>query len=187
MSVYLPSSVAAEASPSTLRPSSIEGSLRDGELIGDVAQRLLLQPHTNPILREDALSRGMRDIHLGGMDPILYADLVGETSHSVNVRRLDSQNLYEITCDSWSPQFASTFCNALITALQEQPSGPTESSAETQSARAVDEATGPGLQIYPHWYLISAAGLAIGCLVGILLGFVQRSKPEPTEETESTE
>ena len=189
VSVYMPSAVASGANGSVLSApggGSQEASLLNGALTGKVAERLLMLPHSNPILRQDAASRLLRDLDLGGAETILYANLVVETSHQVKVRRLQSENLYEITCDSWSPQFAATFCNELIKALEEQPSTPMPSRLRGTSVRAVDAADGPGIQIYPRWYLTSAAGLAVGCLIGILVGFVERTKPEPVQEDEAT-
>jgi hypothetical protein len=146
-----------------------------------VAERLLAQPH-KPILRQDVLSRGLRALHLGGNETILYANLVAETARQVKVTHLQPQNLYAITCDSWSAQFAATFCNELTDSLNDQPSGGAISTAEP--ARTIDAALGPGKQIYPRWYLIGSLGLAIGCLVGVLLGFVQRPLPQSIQETD---
>ncbi len=90
VSVYLPSAVAGATNSSTGSPEAL---LRNGKLTEEVAQRLLVQPHPNPILREDAISRGMRDLNLGGRETILYANLVEETAHEVKVRHLEPQNL----------------------------------------------------------------------------------------------
>jgi hypothetical protein len=190
VSVYLPPTIAgatdlgANASPSLpgeLHSGSRGESLLKGELTEKVAQRLLAQPHTEPILRQDALSRGMRDLKMGGNETILYADLVAETVRQVKVTHLQPQNLYEVTCDSWSAQFAATFCNELTGSLVDQPSAATSSQQGVEPARIVDAASQAGNLIYPHWYLQGSAGLAGGCLVGVLLGFVKRSGSKPVE------
>lgn len=177
VSVYLPPA-ATTAANSAANPS--EASLRDGRLTEQVAQRLLVRPLGSAILRQDAISRGLRDLHLGGAETILYANLVAATAHQVTVKRIEPQNLYEITCDSWSPQFAATFCNELISVLEEHPSQP-----GADAVRAVDAATGPGIQVYPQWNLQGAAGLAVGTLVGVLLGFVKRPSPKAIAEDEN--
>lgn len=189
VSVYLPSAPATTTDPGSssnpFLPTSPETSLRDGRLAGRVAERLLLRPHGNPILRQDAISRGLRDLHLGGMEPILYANLVAETNQQIKVRRVEPQNLYEITCDSWSPQFSATFCNELIAGLEEQTSSTSASHAAGDSVRTVDAATGPGIQVYPRWFLVGFVGLACGILAGFLVGFSKRSKPESVADGES--
>jgi hypothetical protein len=174
VSVYLPSSFAGASNPLA----------NSRGLAERVAERLLPMPHQNPILRQDTVSRGMRDLHLGGSEPILYADLVAETAHQVTVRQLPSNNLYEITCDSWSPRFATTFCNELVEELDEQLGDALSSPRGVESGHIVDSAIDPGIQIYPHWYLQSLAGLAIGCLVGVSVGFVKRSPTQAVPEEE---
>jgi len=189
VSVYMPSippnATDVESSSNPLRRASQEASLREGKLTGEVAERLLLRPHVNPILRQDAISRGLRDLHLGGTEPILYANLVAETAQQVKVRRVEPQNLYEITCDSWSPQFATTFCNELIAALEGQSSWASASQPAGDSVRTVDAATGPGIQVYPRWSFVGFAGFAVGILAGILVGFIKQSKPEAVADLET--
>jgi hypothetical protein len=184
VSVDLPSTIASTTNPGANinGPSSgsRELSLLNGELTEKVAERLLAQPH-KPILRQDVLSRGMRDLHLGGNETILYADLVAETARQVKVAHLQPQNLYAITCDSWNAQFAATFCNELTDSLNDQPS---DAISAPGPARTIDAALGPGTQIYPHWYLLGSLGLAVGCLAGVLLGFVQRPVPQPIQQTD---
>jgi hypothetical protein len=193
VSVYLPSTIAGATDPSANASGSLPGvlhsgsrgeSLLNGGLTEKVAQRLLAQPHTEPILRQDVLSRGMRDLRLGGNETILYADLVAETARQVKVTHLQPQNLYAVTCDSWSAQFAATFCNKLTDSLVDQSPAaiPTQEGAEP--ARIVDAASQAGSLIYPHWYIQGSAGLAGGCLVGVLLGFVKRSGSKPVENND---
>ena len=185
VSLYLPSAIAGASNPSAddggsgsgaARAAFLDEALRSGEVTQRVAEHLLAGSHPNPILRQDALSRGMRDLELGGRETILYADLVAETAQLVKVRHLQSQNLYEVTCDSWSSQFAATFCNEFIDVLNEEPSDAVFSQPATEPVRSVDTAIGPGVQVYPHWYRQGVLGLAVGTLVGILLGFVKRPK-----------
>jgi capsular polysaccharide biosynthesis protein len=121
----------------------------------------------------------MRDLHLGGNETILYADLVSETARKIKVARLQPQNLYAITCDSWSAQFAATFCNALTTTLDDQSPGAISSPENPEPARTVDAALQPGVQVYPRWYLQGSVGLAVGCLVGFLCGFFKRLPSKP--------
>ena len=184
VSVYLPSVTAGATDSSANKSSSLPGVLHSGSrgesLVNDgltekVAQRLLAWPHTEPILRQDVLSRGMRDLHLGGTESILYADLVAETARRVKVAHLPPQNLYEVTCDSWSAQFAAIFCNQLTGSLVEQASAAIPPPESTEPARIVDAASQAGSMVYPHWYLQGFAGLAGGCLIGILVGFVKRT------------
>jgi hypothetical protein len=193
VSVYLPSTIAGATDPSANASSSLPGvlhsgsrgeSLLNGGLTEEVAQRLLARPHTEPILRQDVLSRGMRDLNFGGSETILYADLVAETARQVKVTYLQPQNLYEVTCDSWSAQFAAIFCNQLTDSLVDQPSAATSSQEGTEPARIVDAASPAGSLVYPHWYLQGFAGLAGGCLVGVLLGFVKRPGSKPVEEND---
>ena len=190
VSVYLPSTVAAatdpgtnasSSSPAALHSGSRGESLLNGELTEKVSQRLLARPHTEPILRQDVVSRGMRDLKMGGNETILYADLVAETARQVKVTHLKPQNIYEVTCDSWSAQFAATFCNELTASLVDQPSAAISSQEGIEPARIVDAASQAGSLIYPHWYLQGLAGLAGGCLVGVLLGFVKRPASKPVE------
>lgn len=193
VSVYLPSAIAGANNPlassggtasSAFRSSSEGSPLRNGELTERTAERLLALPHPNPIFKQDALSRGMRDLHLGGNETILYADLVADTAHQVRVRQLPSPNLYEISCDSWSARFATTFCNELMDVLDEQLGGALSSQQGIEPGAIVDKAVGPGIQIYPRWYLVGLAGLAVGCLAGIAVGFVKRPIPDANQEQE---
>ncbi len=188
VSVYLPSAIAggkdpkanaSGASPGVLHSGSRGESLLNGGLTEKVTQSLLAQPHSAAILRQDVLSRTMRDLHLGGNETILYADLVAETAREVKVTHLPPQDLYEVTCESWSAQFAALFCNQLTDSLIDQPSAATPSPEGAEPARIVDAASQPGSPVYPHWYVQGFAGLAGGCLIGVLLGFVKRKKLKP--------
>jgi hypothetical protein len=165
VSVFVPSASDAATAVS----GSEEEMLRDGTLTQRVGQRLLLQPHSNPILRQDALSRALRDLDIGGRETILYASLVADTEHEVKIRSLQTPGVFEITCDSWSSQFAATFCNALVDTIDQQ-------TGET-SARKIDAAVSPGLQIYPRWSLQSILGLACGCILGALYGLIRYARP----------
>jgi hypothetical protein len=188
VSVYLPFAAAntidGDASSNPAHGSQL-ATLRNGTLAGEVAKRLLLRSHGRPILRQDAVSRGLRDLHLGGTEPILYADLVAETAEHVKVRRVETQNVYEISCDSWSPQMATTFCNELTAVLE----GPSTSTLGTQPAdvlvHTVDAATGAGTQIYPRWFFVGFVGLMAGILVGSLVGLIKQSFPSAISEEES--
>jgi hypothetical protein len=193
VSVFLPTTISittdAGANPAgplsgILNPGSQDSSPLKEELKEKVADRLLAWPHPKPILRQDVLSRGMRDLHLGETEPILYADLVAETARQVRVTHLEPQNLYAITCDSWDARFAAIFCNELTNSLDaDQPSGATSSPESAAPGRTIDAAVRPGNQVYPHWYLQGSAGLAIGCLLGVLVGFIKRpSKPAPEDD-----
>jgi hypothetical protein len=160
--VYMPSGDAATST------GSRDGALMNGELTGLVAQRLLSEPHPKPILREDVLSRGMRDLHMGGDEPILYADLVSETARQVKIMHLEPANVFEVTCDSWSAEFATAFCNELGNSMTASGAGGDHTAAE--SAHTIDTASNPGNQVYPHWYLQGSIGLALGCAIGLGLG-----------------
>ena len=175
--VYIPPAFAVAADPQ-------HASLLSGELTEEVAELLLVLPNQKPILRQDALSRGMRVLHLGGSEPILYAELVAETAHRVKIRRLPSSNLYDITCESWSARFAMTFCNELIEVLDERFGNAQSSPRGFESADIVDSAIDPEIQVYPRWYLQGFTGLTVGCLVGISVGFVKRSPTQAAREGE---
>ena len=180
-------SVDLPPSPGTSDTSADAGylarRLTSGDLTTQVSKYFLDRPHPSPLLKQDALSRGMRDLKMGGTETILYADLVVDTAHRVHVRRLEASDVYEVTCDSWNAQFATTFCNQLLSALF-NPAQNTGSSARTPSTpHPIDAAVGPGVQIYPHWYLQGLAGLVVGCLAGFALGFVKRAE-SPAAETE---
>jgi hypothetical protein len=179
VSVYLPSTIAGASDP---RSGSQDQSLLNGELKEKVADRLLAWPHPKPILRQDVLSRGMRDLHLGGSEPILYADLVAETARQVKVTHLEPRKLYELTCDSWDAQFAAAFCNEMTNSLDDQAAGAISSREGAGPARTIDAALRPGSQVYPHWYLQGSAGLAVGCLLGALTGFVKRPVSKPVQQ-----
>jgi hypothetical protein len=195
VSVYLPPPIAGATNPLASDNGSASTSLRSGpqdasslsrELIEKVAVRLLALPQQNTLLRQDALSRGMRDLHLGGSEPLLYADLVVQTAFRVKVRQLPSTNIYEITCDSWSPRFATTFCNELIDVLDQQLGGALSSRRGIGSARIVDSAIDPGIQVYPRWYLQGFTGLLAGCLVGVSVGFVKRNPEQGVQEMQDS-
>jgi hypothetical protein len=190
VSVYLPSTTAgmtdsqanaSSSSPGVLYSGSRGESLLNGGLTEKVAQRLLAQPHSDAVVRQDVLSRGMRELHLGGNETILYADLVAETAAQVKVTHLPPQDLYAVTCDSWSAQFAAIFCNQLTGSLIDQPSAAIPSPEGTEHARIVDAASQPGSPVYPRWYLQGFVGLASGCLIGVLLGFVKRPELRPVK------
>jgi hypothetical protein len=177
VSVYLPST--SEGAP---RPGSRNESLLNGELTEKVAERLLAWPEAKPILRQDVVSRGMRDLHLGGNETILYADLVSETARQIKVMPLQEQNLYAITCDSWSAEFAATFCNELTASLDDSSSGAISSQENPGPARVIDAALQPGIQVYPRWYLQGTVGLSVGLLVGLLASFFGRPTSNPTHD-----
>jgi hypothetical protein len=178
VSINLPATGTAEKNQTRIDAGSPAYAVVSGELPGQVSELLLERPHPNPILKQDVLSRGMRELHLGGNQTILYADLVAETARQVKVRRLISPHVYEITCESWSAQLATTFCNELLGMLDPQPKSQSPSSRGTGLAHTIDEAVGPGVQVYPHWYWQSLAGLVIGCLAAVLLGVLKRAEPE---------
>lgn len=175
------------ATPGTGEASADAGYLArrliSGDLTTQVSKYLLDRPHPSPLLKQDALSRGMRDLKMGGNETILYADLVVDTAHRVHVRRLEASDVYEVTCDSWNAQFATTFCNQLLSTLFNPSQNPGSSARPPSTPHPIDAAVGPGVQIYPHWYLQGVAGLVLGFLAGFVLGFVKRAE-SPDAETE---
>lgn len=181
ISVYLPSKNIEGVYPKDLgsgsdfsaRFSLEDQLLHSGKLTQQVEEHFLLRTHANPIFRQDVLSRGMRALHLGGDETILYATLVSETGRQVNVRELEPKGLYEITCDSWNSQFAIIFCNELGDEIGRQLSGQQDTNHAGIFVPKVEAATGPGVQIFPHWYLLAIIGFGGGCLAGALLGFAQ--------------
>jgi hypothetical protein len=187
VSVYLPSQPTAMADQSGSNAANMRGSissseeelLRSGKLTEQVTKRFLLQAYPNPMFRQDVLSRGLRDLHIGGRDTILYATLVVETARRVKVRQLQTQGLYEITCDSWSSQFAAAFCNELGKVMDQQLLELPGSQLRANPTHKSDTAVGPGIQILPHWYLGGAIGFAGGCLIAALLGLVKPRRSAP--------
>ncbi len=153
VTVYLPAGTSAGTATSDDAPLKLD------QLTNVVVARMLAEPYSGPILRQDVLSRARRDLHLGDSDPIPYANLVAETAGNIKTRQLSLRNLHEITCESWSAQFATAFCTAMVEALQEQIAA--ESSLPPASS--VDAA----VQVYPHWYLQGLLGLTVGCLAGL--------------------
>ncbi len=190
VSIYLPSAPANSTDSGANAGASISGvtnaargaSLLNGALTEKVAERLLTWPGAKSIFRQDVVSRGMRDLDLGGNEPILYADLVAETARQVKVLHVQPQNLYVITCDSWSAQFAATFCNELTSSLEEELSNAASPQENFEPAHTIDAASRPGIQVYPHWYLQASIGLGVGGIIGLLLGFVKPSAAKSAHE-----
>ncbi len=94
--------------------------LQSDTLLQQVSDRLLAEPHLDSIERNDLLSRFARTVHLGGHDPIPYAQLVNETAKNIKVKPLGLTRLVEITCDSWDARFSAHFCNTLTNTFGEQ-------------------------------------------------------------------
>jgi|GEM_PF-6893579 len=164
-SIYLPSQQTplANEDTSNLAGAAVQSKqelLRSGKLTEAVAEHLLFQTRGNAMFREDALSRGMRDLGIGGREKILYATLVADTAQHVRVHKLPTEGLYEITCDSWSAQLAVAFCSDL------------QNAADVRKYRDPQQGAGSAIQILPHWYLIGALGFLSGCLLAMLLGLV---------------
>ncbi len=170
VSVKLPSSLSESA--------SIPAALRSGAFSRRVADQLLAEPNPVRLLKQDALSRAMRDLHLGGNEPILYADLVSDTARRVKITPVAAQDVYEITCESWSAQFAATFCNQVLDLLHREPVNGISAQASAASIQTIDAAVAPGVQISPHWFLQSVLGFACGCVAGVLLWFMKRSNQQ---------
>lgn len=63
--------------------------------------------------REDLISDMKRSLHLGGEQPVSRPALLAYTAKRVTVKPVGLTRLVEVTCDSWSPTFAATFCNSL--------------------------------------------------------------------------
>ncbi len=93
--------------------------LQSDTLVGEVKDRLLAQPHPASLEREDSLSRIERVLHLGGHETVPFATLLDDTANRTKVKPLGLTRLVEVTCDSWSAKFSSTFCNTLTSTFQE--------------------------------------------------------------------
>ena len=93
--------------------------LESDSLLDRVESRLTAQAHPDFILRDDLLSRLQRAVHLGGNKRISYDDLLAETAAGVKIKPLGITQLVEITCDSWDPRFAASFCNTLTDEFRE--------------------------------------------------------------------
>lgn len=92
--------------------------LQSDTLIGEVKDNLLALPHPASIQRDDLLSRMTRAMHLKGDATISYPALVDDTAQRIKVKPLGLTRLVEVTCDSYSAQFAATFCNRLVSTFQ---------------------------------------------------------------------
>jgi capsular polysaccharide biosynthesis protein len=86
-----------------------------------------------------------------------------------------------MSCESWSSRLATTFCNELIEVLDEHVGGALASPRGIESAHIVDPID-PVIQVSPSWYLNSFAGLIVGCLVGISVGFIKSSPAQAVRE-----
>lgn len=94
--------------------------LQSDALVERVEERLTREPHPISVPRNDLLSRVARTLHIGGPSTIPFGVLVDETARGIKVKPLGITRLVELTCDSWDPAFAATFCNTLITEFQAQ-------------------------------------------------------------------
>ena len=80
----------------------------------------MAKPHAATIPRGDLLSTIERGTHLGGRGTVSSQDLVDQASKRVKVKPVGLTRLVEITCESYDPKFAATFCNTLTTTFEEQ-------------------------------------------------------------------
>ncbi len=93
--------------------------LESDTALGDTQTRLLGEPHPATIERNDLLSRLQRTLHLGHPALIPYTVALADAAKNVKVKPLGVTRLVEITCEGWSPQLASSFCNQLESTFQE--------------------------------------------------------------------
>ena len=103
--------------------------LQSDSLRDRVVAHLQSQSHPASIERRDLLSDLKRWLHISRSEPLAYDDLIAQTAKSVTVKPLGVTRLVEITCDSWSSEFASKFCNAMVSEYR-------ESDQETRSSEA---------------------------------------------------
>ncbi|MCU1323869.1 MAG: lipopolysaccharide biosynthesis [Acidobacteriaceae bacterium] len=103
--------------------------LQSDSLRERVVDYLQKEKHPESIERNDLLSNLKRGLHISRSEPLAYDDLIAETAKSVTVKPLGVTRLVEITCDSWSSDFASRFCNAMVSQYR-------EADQETRSSEA---------------------------------------------------
>jgi polysaccharide biosynthesis transport protein len=72
------------------------------------------------VKRGDLFSDLKRALHLPGDRPVSRDGLVDYTARRVTVKPLGLTRLVEVTCDSWSAQFAADFCNTLTREFAQQ-------------------------------------------------------------------
>jgi polysaccharide biosynthesis transport protein len=83
----------------TLRERTVEAIRRSSALAG--------------LQREDLISSTRRVLHFAGQDRVSRQALLDFTAKRVTVKPVGLTRLVEVTCDSWSPSFAASFCNTL--------------------------------------------------------------------------
>jgi succinoglycan biosynthesis transport protein ExoP len=94
--------------------------LQSDTLLENTIHRLKLEPHSDYIERDDLLSRMKHALHLSRSEPLSFDVLIDATAKSVKVKPLGLTRLVEITCDSWSAEFAAKFCNAFTAEFKDE-------------------------------------------------------------------
>ena len=84
----------------TLRERTVDAIKREG--IGPALER------------EDLISSFKRSLNLPAGKPVSKSALLEYTTKRVAVKPVGLTRLVEVTCDSWSPTFAASFCNSLV-------------------------------------------------------------------------
>ncbi|HEX4166825.1 MAG TPA: polysaccharide biosynthesis tyrosine autokinase [Bryobacteraceae bacterium] len=103
----------------TLRERTVNAIARDGAVS---AQQ-----------REDLFSSLRRSLHLPGDTPVTKQELLGFTAKHLLVKPVGLTRLVEVTCDSWSANFAAEFCNRLTAEFANQDRDVRFSQAKTTS------------------------------------------------------
>ena len=83
-----------------------------------VKEQMSMRGHADRIERNDMLSRIQRGLHISGGQTIPFNELLDETANGVKIKAMGISQLVEVTCDSWDPAFAATFCNSLTNEFQ---------------------------------------------------------------------
>ena len=94
--------------------------LQSDTLLDAVKARLLAEPHPNSVAKNDMLSRIARDLHMGGGETLPYSTLVEDTAKRLKVKPLGLTRLVEVSCVSYDPRFAATFCNTLTQTFEDE-------------------------------------------------------------------
>jgi succinoglycan biosynthesis transport protein ExoP len=94
--------------------------MQSDTLMEHTAARMDKEPHPESVERKDLFSRWTRALHLSRTKPLPYQELIAFTAQNVKVKPLGLTRLFEVTCDSWDPDFSAKFCNTLIKEFQEE-------------------------------------------------------------------
>lgn len=87
-------------------------------LLDRVKLQMSVTRQADQVGRGDLLSRLQRRLHLSTGQNIPFEKLLEETADGVKIKPMGISQLVEVTCDSWDPAFAASFCNTLTSEFQ---------------------------------------------------------------------